>query len=149
MIVTIQNECLTVDIEDLGAQLASVRNHHGTKYLWQGDADIWARRAPILFPILGRLRENTYLLDGVPHKIGQHGFARDCIFELVEHSSGLPPHRQRGDPPALPLLLLPHHHLHPGGQPSHQEPPGEEPLGAGNVLRTGRPRRLPGPSGGK
>lgn len=86
MIVTIQNECLTVDIEDLGAQLASVRNHHGTEYLWQGDADIWARRAPILFPILGRLRENTYLLDGVPHKIGQHGFARDCIFELVEHS---------------------------------------------------------------
>ena len=51
MIVTIQNECLTVDIEDLGAQLASVRNHHGTEYLWQGDADIWARRAPILFPV--------------------------------------------------------------------------------------------------
>lgn len=86
MIVTLQNECLTVDIEDLGAQLASVRNHHGTEYLWQGDADIWARRAPILFPILGRLKDNTYLLDGVAHKIGQHGFARDCIFELVEHS---------------------------------------------------------------
>lgn len=86
MIVTIHNECLTVDIEDLGAQLASVRNHHGTEYLWQGDADIWARRAPILFPILGRLKDNTYLLDGVPHKIGQHGFARDCIFELVEQS---------------------------------------------------------------
>lgn len=86
MIVTIQNECLTVDIEDLGAQLASVRSHHGTEYLWQGDADIWARRAPILFPVLGRLKDNTYLLDGVPHKIGQHGFARDCIFDVVEQS---------------------------------------------------------------
>lgn len=86
MIVTIQNECLTVDIEDLGAQLASVRSHHGTEYLWQGDADIWARRAPILFPILGRLKDSTYLLDGVPHKIGQHGFARDCVFDLVEHT---------------------------------------------------------------
>lgn len=86
MIVTIHNEFLTVDIEDLGAQLASVRNHHGTEYLWQGDADIWARRAPILFPILGRLKDNTYLLDGVPNKIGQHGFARDCIFELAEQS---------------------------------------------------------------
>ena len=63
MIVTIQNECLTVDIEDLGAQLASVRNHHGTEYLWQGDADIWARRAPILFPVLCGLKDNTYLLD--------------------------------------------------------------------------------------
>ena len=49
MIVTIRNELLTVDIEDLGAQLSSVRNHHGTEYLWQGDADIWARRAPSLF----------------------------------------------------------------------------------------------------
>lgn len=86
MIVTIHNECLTVDIEDLGAQLASVRSHQGTEYLWQGDADIWARRAPILFPVLGRLKDNTYLLDGVPHKIGQHGFARDCIFELVEQT---------------------------------------------------------------
>lgn len=86
MIVTIQNEYLTVDIEDLGAQLSSVRNHHGTEYLWQGDADIWARRAPILFPILGRLKDNTYLLDGVAHKIGQHGFARDCVFELVEQT---------------------------------------------------------------
>lgn len=86
MIVTIRNELLTVDIEDLGAQLSSVRNHHGTEYLWQGDADIWARRAPILFPILGRLKDNTYLLDGVAHKIGQHGFARDCVFELVEQT---------------------------------------------------------------
>ena len=145
MIVTIQNECLTVDIEDLGAQLASVRNHHGTEYLWQGDADIWARRAPILFPILGRLRENTYLLDGVPHKIGQHGFARDCIFELVEHSDTQAVFRLTDNAETRRL----YHHLHPGGQPSHQEPPGEEPLGAGNVLRTGRPRRLPGPSGGK
>ena len=86
MIVTIRNELLTVDIEDLGAQLSSVRNHHGTEYLWQGDADIWARRAPILFPVLGRLKDNTYLLDGVAHTIGQHGFARDCVFELVEQT---------------------------------------------------------------
>ncbi len=86
MIVTIQNECLTVDIEDLGAQLASVRNHHGTEYLWQGDADIWARRAPILFPVLCGLKDNTYLLDGVPYHMNKHGFARDCVFEVVEHT---------------------------------------------------------------
>lgn len=49
MIVTIQNEYLTVDIEDLGAQLSSVRNHHGTEYLWQGDADIWPGGLPFSF----------------------------------------------------------------------------------------------------
>lgn len=86
MIVTIANECLTVDIEDFGAQLASVRSHSGTEYLWQGDADIWARRAPILFPILGRLKDNTYLLQGQPYTIPTHGFARDMVFEVVEQS---------------------------------------------------------------
>lgn len=86
MIVTIANECLTVGIEDFGAQLASVRSHSGTEYLWQGDADIWARRAPILFPILGRLKDNTYLLQGQPYTIPTHGFARDMVFEVVEQS---------------------------------------------------------------
>ena len=86
MIVTIANECLTVDIEDFGAQLASVRSHSGTEYLWQGDADIWARRAPILFPILGRLKDNTYLLQGQPYTIPTHGFARDMVCEVVEQS---------------------------------------------------------------
>ena len=64
MIYTIQNEFLTVRVEDLGAQLSSIQAPDGTEYLWQGDPDIWARRAPILFPFIARLRENTYYLDG-------------------------------------------------------------------------------------
>ena len=33
--------------EDLGAQLSSIQAPDGTEYLWQGDPDIWARRAPV------------------------------------------------------------------------------------------------------
>ena len=84
MIYTIQNESLTVRVEDLGAQLSSIQTPDGTEYLWQGDPDIWARRAPILFPFIGRLRENTYCLDGLPYAISTHGFARDMVFSLVE-----------------------------------------------------------------
>ena len=51
MIFTIRNDALTVDIDSMGAQLASVRTPDGTEYLWQGDPDIWARRAPILFSL--------------------------------------------------------------------------------------------------
>ena len=80
MIYTIQNESLTVRVEDLGAQLSSIQPPDGTEYLWQGDPDIWARRAPILFPFIGRLRENTYCLDGLPYAISTHGFARDMVF---------------------------------------------------------------------
>ena len=84
MIYTIQNEFLTVRVEDLGAQLSSIQTPDGTEYLWQGDPDIWARRAPILFPFIARLRENTYYLDGQPYAISTHGFARDMVFSLVE-----------------------------------------------------------------
>ena len=50
MIYTIQNRCLTVQIEDLGAQLASIRDSQGREFLWQGSPASWPRRAPILFP---------------------------------------------------------------------------------------------------
>lgn len=86
MIVTIQNPKLTVEIDTLGAQLASVRAPDGTEYLWQGDPAIWARRAPILFPFIGRLKDNSYLLDGVPYTIPTHGFARDMEFQVSGRS---------------------------------------------------------------
>lgn len=84
MIVTLKNGKLTVDIDTLGAQLASIRDANGTEYLWQGDPNIWARRAPILFPFIGRLKDSAYLLDGVPYTIPTHGFARDTEFNVVE-----------------------------------------------------------------
>ena len=86
MLVTISSSALTVKIEDLGAQLASIRSLDGTEYLWQGDPNIWARRAPILFPVLGRLRDSRYLLDRVPYTIPTHGFARDSVFSVVEQA---------------------------------------------------------------
>ena len=84
MIYTIQNEFLTVQAEDLGAQLASIRTPDGEEYLWQGDPDIWARRAPILFPFIARLREGQYDLDGQTYSISTHGFARDSLFSVVD-----------------------------------------------------------------
>ena len=86
MIYTIQNRCLTVQIEDLGAQLASIRDSQ--EFLWQGSPASWPRRAPILFPVIGRLREGTYLLNGEPYQITNHGFARDCLFEVLGAEGG-------------------------------------------------------------
>lgn len=83
MMITIQNSALTVKIDSLGAQLASVRTPDKTEYLWQGDPNIWSRRAPILFPLIGRLKDKSYLLDGKPYTISTHGFARDMEFEVI------------------------------------------------------------------
>ena len=83
MTVTLRSPQLCVSIEDKGAQLASILGADGVQYLWQGDPDVWARRAPILFPIIGRLRDGQYTLDGRVYSMGQHGFARDMAFTLA------------------------------------------------------------------
>lgn len=86
MTVTIQNQLLTVAIEDAGAQLASIRDRKGTEYLWQGDPGIWPRRAPLLFPIIGRLKDSQYTLGEERYTIPTHGFCRSAPFTLVEQA---------------------------------------------------------------
>lgn len=86
MIVTLRNECLTVEIEDVGAQLASITSQDGTQYLWQGNPDIWPRRAPLLFPVIARLKDGQYTLDGETYTISSHGFCRDALFTVEQHS---------------------------------------------------------------
>ena len=86
MLVTIQNKALTVQIEDIGAQLASIRDTRGAEYLWQGDPAVWNRRAPLLFPFIARLRGEQYLLDGKPYHMGIHGFCRSAPFAVEAQS---------------------------------------------------------------
>ena len=64
MTVTLRNALLTVEIDDLGAQLCSVQNAQGTEYIWQADPAIWGRHAPLLFPVIGRLRDGQYIHRG-------------------------------------------------------------------------------------
>lgn len=80
----IQNEELTVKIENLGAQLLSVRDSEGTEYLWQGNPAYWEDRSPILFPYIARLTEGKYRLFGNTYHMDIHGFAKDTVFEPVE-----------------------------------------------------------------
>ncbi len=87
MPVTIRSEALTVTIGEAGAQLASVRDAAGREYLWQGDPEIWPRRAPLLFPVVGRLKDGAYLLGGERYAMPTHGFCRSAPFETVEQSA--------------------------------------------------------------
>lgn len=77
MIYILENEQLRVKVSSLGAELQSIRRvDDGTEYLWQGDAQYWARRASNLFPVCGRLWEGKHLYEGVAYEMGSHGFAR-------------------------------------------------------------------------
>ena len=85
MYYTIKNEFMTVKVEEQGAELQSVLCN-GTEYLWQGDAQWWTGRAPILFPIIGKLKGGAYRLDGKQYTLANHGFARRSKFMLAGKS---------------------------------------------------------------
>lgn len=77
----IENEWFTVIIDSKGAELSSMKSRaSGTEYVWQAAPSIWARHAPILFPIVGRLKDKTYTVGGKEYTITQHGFGRDLEF---------------------------------------------------------------------
>lgn len=80
---------LSAVVDSQGAELQSLRRSDGLELLWQANPAVWARHAPHLFPIVGRLRDDHYIHDGRRYRLTQHGFARDSTFELVEHT----PHR--------------------------------------------------------
>ncbi len=85
MISKLENEKMKIEVDTEGAQLQQLFLKAADKnYLWHGDPKYWGRRAPVLFPIVGRLKNNQYLYNGKTYQMTQHGFARDNEFELVE-----------------------------------------------------------------
>ena len=76
----LQNNLLTVTISDFGAELKSIKDANQTEYLWQADERYWNKTSPILFPIVGSLKNNTYTYDGKQYHLPRHGFARDYEF---------------------------------------------------------------------
>lgn len=83
---TIENEVLKVSVNTRGAELESISSK-ATKleYLWSGDTKYWNKKSPILFPIVGALRENTYYYNGQAYHLPRHGFAREREFSCTNH----------------------------------------------------------------
>ncbi|KRK98090.1 hypothetical protein FD04_GL001068 [Secundilactobacillus odoratitofui DSM 19909 = JCM 15043] len=84
--IELKNAVLNVKINEHGAELTSVVSvDDRIEYLWQADSHYWGRHAPILFPIVGRLKDDQYTIDGQNYHMTQHGFARDMDFHVLEH----------------------------------------------------------------
>ena len=85
--IHLQNEELTAIVKEKGAELGSLKsNATGIEYLWQADPKYWARHAPVLFPIVGQVKDGKYEYRGAVYELPQHGFARDQEFEVTEQS---------------------------------------------------------------
>ena len=77
--ITLHNDTMTATITAVGAELCSLKNAAGLELLWQAGPQ-WPRHAPILFPIVGRLRNDELRHRGRLYPMTQHGFARDRRF---------------------------------------------------------------------
>ena len=83
-LVTIANAALRVSLSPMGAEMQSIRTPDGGEWLWHGDPEFWAGRAPILFPIVGKAPEDQVSIAGEVFPMSQHGFARRSLFTLAE-----------------------------------------------------------------
>ena len=84
-LTTISDGTVSATITSDGAELMSLRLGEG-EYLWQGDEKYWPRRAPILFPIVGVLRDGHAVSEQGPVTLGRHGLARDYDHAIVEQT---------------------------------------------------------------
>ena len=80
------NGTLSAEVKADGAELCSLRDASGAEVLWQA-GPIWPRHAPVLFPIVGRLKDDTLRHEGRAHRLTQHGFARDKRFAWLNRSA--------------------------------------------------------------
>ncbi|MDT8759278.1 aldose 1-epimerase family protein [Sphingomonas psychrotolerans] len=85
--VEIASDRLRAAINPFGAELSSLRTPDGAELMTDADPAFWAGRAPLLFPIVGRLVDDKYRLDGKEYALPQHGFARRQPFALVEQAA--------------------------------------------------------------
>ncbi len=84
MTISLENDDIKVEIKSKGAELRSIiKKENGLQYMWSGDPSVWGKTSPILFPIVGTLKDDSYVYDDKSYTLSRHGFARDAEFEII------------------------------------------------------------------
>ena len=72
MLHHLESETIKISVSNTGAELQSLYSKEtGTEYLWQGDPAWWGSCAPVLFPVIGALKDGS---------LPKHGFVRRAYF---------------------------------------------------------------------
>ena len=100
----IKNEHIKAKIKSFGAELNSLQKcAEELEYIWQGDSKYWNRHSPILFPIVGRLKNDSYTYQNQKYNMTQHGFARDKEFEVIKNEADFMEFRLKSDEKTLEI----------------------------------------------
>ncbi|MDM0472993.1 aldose 1-epimerase family protein [Clostridium perfringens] len=87
MIYTLENEHLKISLSNHGGELHSIKGKKdNTEFLWSGDEAYWKYHAPVLFPIVGKVFNGKYTVEGKTYELPQHGLARVRDFEMIEQT---------------------------------------------------------------
>ena len=81
MIYKLQNKNYKIKVDSLGAELKSF-SLDNEEYLYLGDSKYWHRSSAVLFPTVGRLKNNNFIYKNKNYTLPIHGFARHQEFEL-------------------------------------------------------------------
>ena len=85
MLYTLENDQLKVTAHTYGGELHNIiKKSSNTEYLWNGDSSYWKYHAPILFPFVGKVKNNEYRVDGKTYSLPQHGLARISEFNMID-----------------------------------------------------------------
>lgn len=85
MLYCLENEKLCVQVRSYGAELRSIKERADeTEYLWDGNPQWWKYSSPVLFPIVGKLQDGKYRVNGKEYELPGHGFGRISEYQLVE-----------------------------------------------------------------
>lgn len=88
MIYTLENELIKITASTTGGELHNIMNKKdNTEFLWNGNEEFWKYHSPILFPIVGKVNNNEYRVNGETFKLPQHGLARTSEFNMIEKSN--------------------------------------------------------------
>ncbi|MBN2190911.1 MAG: aldose 1-epimerase family protein [Candidatus Aureabacteria bacterium] len=90
MLSTVSNRYAEATINNLGAELISLKLLScNIEFMWNVNEKIWERHSPVLFPIVGKLKDDFYKFNGNSYKLNQHGFARDSKFKISKKGKDL------------------------------------------------------------
>jgi galactose mutarotase-like enzyme len=91
MLQTIENEYLICIIESVGAEIRSLKDKAtGKEHIWQIDASVWGSSSPVLFPAIGKIKEDKIVYNGANYDMPKHGIIRNneqLVFEQLSESA--------------------------------------------------------------
>ena len=96
---TIHGDAITATILAHGAELCSLKNAQGQELLWQA-GEVWPRHAPLLFPIVGKLKNDELHHRGKSYPMTQIVFSMD--------SPGMDPRHMRSSLELFAKEVIPH-----------------------------------------